>query len=551
MLMAGHCSKRPSAEERVSSVEWCPERATEGSESKGRGMTEPRPEDGGSTPAIARPSRAAVLLVAGVCSAFGGAGGAVVEDFEGAGSLVYFIPIHEDRPEFMEMIDRWLAGYVRRKLDGAREQGANCVVLEIDSFGGVVNDMLRICELLVSYPIPTCALVKTKAWSAAAGIALACDEIHMQKGSSIGAAHPVAQTKEGMKPLTEKYVSAVRTSFKSYAEAKGHSRALAEAMVDPDVEVVWASVEGANKVLYRSEFENMKLRGDARIIEVICGKEKLLTLTAEEAVKYGFAEGVVTGRAELLDALGYADARMVDVEMTAGERASRFVSGPWISGIFMGVGTIALFVAVYSTSATAAAVAAFAFGLFFWSQFVAGNASGLEMFVFFLGVILLGVEIFVLPGFGVAGVSGVGLILVSLVLALLPPGIFSITPGLGEWKGRALLTSLGTVFGALVGAGAGIVVLIRLMPRIPFLQRVFLLTGTGGEPLEIPRPPIEEAAKDLMGKEGLVVTTLRPGGKAEFGDEVLSVIADGEFIDSGARVKVIKVSGNRIVVTRA
>ena len=355
--MAGHSSKRPSAEKRRASVESCPERATEGSESKGRGVREPADQrDGGAIASIFRPG-ALVLFLAGVCSAFGVADGAGVEDFEGGGSLVYFIPIREDRPEFMEMIDRWLAGYVRRKLDEAREQGANCVVLEIDSFGGVVHDMLRICELLVSYPIPTCALVKTKAWSAAAGIALACDEIHMQKGSSIGAAHPVAQTPEGTKPLTEKYVSAVRTSFKSYAEAKGHSPALAEAMVDPDAEVVWASVEGANKVLYRSEFENMKLRGDARIIEVICGKEKLLTLTAEEAVKYGFAKGVVTGRTELLDALGYSDARIVDVEMTAGERASRLVSGPWISGIFMGVGTIALAVAVYSTSATAAAVA--------------------------------------------------------------------------------------------------------------------------------------------------------------------------------------------------
>ncbi|GAH62424.1 unnamed protein product, partial [marine sediment metagenome] len=256
-------------------------------------------------------------------------------------------------------------------------------------------------------------------------------------------------------------------AFKSYAEAKGHSPALAEAMVDPDVEAVWVNVEGANKILYRSQFKELELERGARMIEVVCEKEKLLTLTAEEAVKYGFAEGVVAGRTGLLDALGYSGARVVDVGMSKSERASRFVSGPFISGIFMLIGVTALFVAIYSTSATAAAVSAFAFGLFFWSQFVAGNASGLEMFLFFVGVILMGVEIFVLPGFGVAGVSGVILILVSLVLALLPPGILSAAPEIGEWRGKALFVSLGTVFGALVAAVASIIALMRIMPRVP------------------------------------------------------------------------------------
>ena len=510
------------------------------------------PETGGGS---VSPTRTGVLFLAGAFCAFGGAGvagAAVVEDFEGGGALVYFIPVREDRPEFMEMIDRWLAGYVKRKLNEARAHGANCVVLEIDSFGGAVHEMLRICELLVSYPIPTCALVRTKAWSAAAGIALACDEIYMQKGSSIGAAHPVIRTREGDEPASEKYVSACRKSFKSYAEAKGHSTALAEAMVDPDVEVVWANVDGANKVLYRSELEAEKRGHEARIIEVVCEKEKLLTLTAEEAVKYGFAKAVVEGREGLLDALGYSGAKVVDVEMTTGERASRLVSGPLISGAFMTLGTLALFVAIYSTSATAAAVAAFAFGLFFWSQFVAGNASGLEMFIFFLGVILLGVEVFVLPGFGVAGVSGVILILVSLVLALLPPGIFSTRPEFAEWRGRAALVSFATVFGALAAAALGIVALMRIMPRVPVFQRIFLEPGSsGGEAPSVPRPPVEEAAKDLLGKEGLVVTTLRPSGKAQFGEQVLNVVADGEFIDPGTRVKVMEVGGNRIVVTRA
>jgi len=464
------------------------------------------------------------------------------------------------------MVDSWLAAFVDRKVQEAKDVNPVAIVIEIDTYGGAIfAEELITRSIEKAAPIPTVAYVK-KAVSAGAFIAFSCNKIYMRQGARMGSAKPILLGQQGpveLDPKTEeKLVSDARAAIRSLAEKNGHNKALAEAMVDSEVEVVEVKVGDTKRIMKREEFDALlghTALGEAQptIERVVVKRGELLNVTAEEALALGLSSGTVADRDDLLAVMGYPKARVVEASPRSHESLARVFQGPVVSGLILSLGTLAVVLGLYTGSATALGIGFFCFGFFFWSKFMAGTAGLLEMVLFIAGFILLAVEVFAIPGFGVTGVTGIILIATSLVLSMLPPGF----TGFGEsskfvapYRWTLIAYPLGAVLFAFVSAGVGFAVLARYIKFVPFLGRVVMQTeiAPGTRPDQAPegRPAMTDVALSV-GDAGVARTDLRPGGKALFGDRTVMVVADSEFIESGARVKVTEVKGKTVVVVRA
>jgi membrane-bound serine protease (ClpP class) len=214
------------------------------------------------------------------------------------------------------------------------------------------------------------------------------------------------------------------------------------------------------------------------------------------------------------------------------------------------LGIICVYVELHLPSGFFAILATVFFSLFFWSRFLGGTAGTLELVLFLLGMGLLALEIFVIPGFGVFGVSGILLTMASLILASHTFSGMTVTESFEE-----SMTSLGSLAGAMVTVIAVAAVLNRFLPTIPFLNRL-ILTPPGYAPAEVDGPMLSpsllathsQPAPVDVGATGVTASALRPSGKAMFGDKYLDVVSDGAYIDHGTAVEVIRVAGNRIIV---
>jgi membrane-bound serine protease (ClpP class) len=412
-------------------------------------------------------------------------------------------------------IDLGLAPFVERIVEQAR--AGDTLVLDVDTFGGRVDAAVRIRDALLGTQARVVAFINRRAISAGALISLSSDVIAMTPGATIGAATPVqmGSPEEGMKPVEEKVVSYMRKEMKATAEAKGRRGDLAEAMVDGDVEI-----EGINK------------------------KGKVLTLTTEEAKQYGIADHVVGSLDELLAAIGLPGRKVERPAITWAERVARFLTDPTVSSLLMTLGFLGILIELYTGGHGIALVLSLVFlGLFFFGHLVVKLAGWEELGLFLLGAGLLGVEIFVLPGFGVAGVLGIVLMLVALVMALVeaPRMPFDVYWSLGD-----LLSAMARVMGvvivtALLGLGIG-----RWAPRTG-LGRRLLLAQQSAPGHSLP----DAAAPSLVGREGVADTNLRPAGKAVLDGRRYDVVTQGEYIERGAAIRIVAVEGTRIVVRPA
>jgi len=402
------------------------------------------------------------------------------------------------------VIELGLAPYVERSLEEAAAEGAGAVILDIETPGGRVDAAERIANALADSPVPTYALVNRHAYSAGALIALATGGIYMRSASVLGAATPVDGT--GQK-APEKIVSAMRSQMRALAEARGLDPRVAEAMVDEDVE-----------------------------IEGVVEAGKLLTLTTEEAVAIGYATEV-EDLESLLSQLGYANASVVTTEVNWAERIVRFFSHPVVAPFLLSLGFLGLLAEIKTpTFGMAGAAGLIALALFFGSHLIVGLAGLEDLLVFGAGIVMVGVEVFLIPGFGIFGVIG-GLALVTgLYLSLL--GSLPTMPDFTR-AGLILATSVLII---VVTAWA----LLRSLPGTSRLARsgIFLFQRTDRD------IGFESAHKrsDLVGREGTAITDLRPSGTALFGDERIDVVSESEWIAEGTPVRVVSAEGYRHVV---
>jgi membrane-bound serine protease (ClpP class) len=473
------------------------------------------------------------------------------EDSPSGDGRAWIIPIRGD-------IEPSLAVFVRREGRKAQAAGAPFVIFEIDTFGGRVDTALQISSFIMSLKnTRTVAWVNTGeesmgvSWSAGALIALSCADIYMAEGTSIGAAAPVTVGPDGAAEAAgEKTVSAVRSQMASLAERNGHPPSLALAMVDMDVELWEARVDGVLRVLTAAELD--RLEKDASSVErlgIISEKGKLLSLTGGEAVRYGLAKGQAGDRESLLAALGAPQAAQVTAPGAADGIVSLLTSGP-VQGLLILLGIVLIFLEINTPGFGLPGVGAIiAFALVFGSGALLGRVGSAEMILVLLGVACLAVEIFILPGFGFVGIAGILLIGVSLLLSMQD---FTLPRSTWEWDilGRNAIV----VAAALVSSIAGIALIALLGPRIRLFDRFTLRTSIGGTATDSGQAADGNAGgeegRSLVGKTGAAATTLRPSGRAEIDGELYDAETDGIFVQQGEAVRVTRMQGNTVIVKK-
>lgn len=411
--------------------------------------------------------------------------------------VVYRIPVHG-------VIELGLAPFIERSLREAGAAGARAAILDMETPGGRLDAAQRIVNALADAPIPVYAFVNHRAYSAGAMIALATDRIFMRPGSVIGAATPV--TGEGEK-APEKIVSAMRSEMRALAEARGLDPRIAEAMVDEDV-----------------------------VVPDLAEAGKLLTLTTEEAVRVGYASAV-DDWAALLAHLGLEGADVVHAEVNWAESVVRFLTHPLVTPLLLSLGFLGIIIELKTPAFGLAGVAGvLSLALFFGSHYIVGLAGWEEILLLLIGLVLLAIEIFVVPGFGIFGIGGILAVLVSLYLSLI--GQFATAPELGQ---AATILSV-AVLVVLVSLWA----LLRTFPNSRRLAKSGILLD---EETAVSGGYISAAVRsDLEGATGVALTDLHPSGTALINDERLDVVTEGGWISADTPVRVVKSEGYRHVV---
>lgn len=453
--------------------------------------------------------------------------GAAVDDDPSAGP-VYVVSITGD-------IDLGLAPYLDRALDTAEDAGAAVVIVEIDTPGGRLDAVLQMSDSLIDSPLRTVALVDATAFSAGALVAIASTEIYMTPGSVMGAATPVdgATGEES----SEKIVSAVRATFESVAEERGRDPQVAAAMVDTSV-AVDGLIDGG----------------------------RLLTLTVSQAVEFGYADGVVADRAALLDELGFADREVVEVGLGLAEQLVRIVTNPVVASLMLIVGMLVLIADLFSGGIGAGVVIGVALlALFFWGHMLAGLAGWEDAALIVLGLVLIAVEVFVVPGFGVPGILGLlslggGIFLsmvyrdfdfvtdADLVRAGVAVGVVLVATVLGLIALLAVVARGGRRTGLVLQSGLDVAAPVTERSRGGWLR--WFDVDARLESDRVSNPTVAPPVGSLVGATGTALSDLRPSGVADIGGDRIDVVTAGDYIRSGEAIEVVVDERYRRVVRR-
>ncbi len=430
-----------------------------------------------------------ILLLAFFLIASFGAGQSVLASENGAGETVYLIPIENE-------VERGLEAFLSRTTQKAEEEGADHIVFEIDTPGGRVDAATQIAEMLQELDIPTTSFVVNQALSAGSYIALNTDNIYMRPQATMGASGIITQDGNA---ASQKAQSAWLAAMRSAAESKGRDPLYAAAMADPSLDLP----------------------------ELGAPEGEYLTLSPNQAVEVGYAQGIVEDRNELLNELGLSEASTVVTEPTLAERVARFITNPVVIPILLSIAGIGLVVEIFSPGfGIPGIVGGVALILFFYGHVVAGLAGMEAIVLLVIGIVLLIAEFFV-PG-GIIGLVGAGLIIWALLMAGYDPGHISMSIGI------AFLAAL--------------IVAVILFRRVGLEKGVFrhiILKDSTQTDLGY----VSASNRlELIGIEGVTQTDLRPAGTGIFQGEHLDIVSEGRFIQKDQSVKIVKVEGSRIVV---
>ncbi|WP_397379489.1 nodulation protein NfeD [Paenibacillus sp. YYML68] len=409
-------------------------------------------------------------------------------------SPVVVIPIEQT-------IETGLEAYLERAFAEAVDLEAAHVILEIDTLGGRVDSAERIGSLVRESKIPTVAYIRGKAISAGAYIALNANRIVMKPGSSIGAAAVVDGSGEEVE--SAKVISYWSGQMKAAAELRGRDARIAEAMVDKRVQLPLTAIE--------------------RTVE----PGQILTLTSGEALKLGYADGQAEELAEVLAILDSSSRTVVTIDLSPAEKVARFVTQPWVSVVLLLVGIAGIAIELLITGFGLAGLLGVAgFGLYFFGHYIAGFAGAEDIVLFVAGILLLVLEIFV-SSFGILGILGAVCLFSGVVLS--------------AYNMKLAAVNLAIAF---VAAVAVVAIVVRYFKHRGVWNRFILR-----ERLTTEQGYVSAADRqELVGRVGWTLTPLRPAGTMQLDEEKLDVVADGTFVPSGRRVKVIEVEGMRIVV---
>ncbi len=445
------------------------------------------------------------------------------------------------------MIDRGILSSLKRRTKIAKENGSNLIIFEIDTYGGQLEPAFEMSEYISNIAnTKTVAFIPTKAISAGSLIAISCNEIYMAPQSELGDCEPIVPSSEGgYKTVGEKIQTVLRTKFRKFAEKNGYPVLLAEAMVTKEIEVYRIATEDRPGGFYISgrELKEMNENKKNKITsrKLIIEEGKLLTMHAKEAYDYKFAKAIVDNRKSLLKQLNIDIVSTNLLETNWSEEMVRFLGK--ISPILLGIGLAALWMEFKSPGfGLPGIVGILCLATVFLSKHLVGLAETPEIIIFFIGIVLIAVEILFIPGFGIAGIPGIILIFIGAILSFQD---FTIpkTP----YDTELFITNIFSVMCSILGSGIAIFLLFKFMPGIPIFNRL-VLTSSETAQAGFVIPPQPAGKSDLTGNKGRTITTLHPTGKIEVNNNTLDVVTEGEYIEKGQIVEIIEISGNRIVV---
>lgn len=403
-------------------------------------------------------------------------------------------------------IDLGLAPYVKRVVSEAEKNMASAIIFRINTFGGRVDAATQIKDAILNSKVRTIAFIDKRAISAGALIALSCEKIVMVPGASMGATTVVDQA--GQKQ-SEKYQSYMRSEMRSTAEKNGRRTDIAQGMVDETIIVP----------------------------DLMDDSTKLITLTSEEALQYKMADTILTSVEEILNVFGYEDAAIVTLESNWAEDFVRFLSHPIVSSLLIMIGLIGLYTEIKTPGwGLPGTMALISLALFFGTGYILELASIIEILLFLIGVVLLIVEIFLIPGFGIFGIAGIALMITSLFLGLISD--FHIV----DWNiiSFAIIQLAATfVFTTII-----IAIMLKYLPKTNMFHRLVL-----DEKVEIKSGyATKPVLAELIGVEGKALTDLRPSGTAIINGKRIDVVTEGDFVSNGAKLIVKSIEGSKVVV---
>lgn len=452
--------------------------------------------------------------------------------------------------QIKDTIGSGLREHISRGIDLAQQNDADVLLFDIHTPGGALNATGDIIRMIESSGIPTIAYVNTEAISAGAIITLSCNKIAIASGGTIGDAQPI--------PTNEKTVSYVRGRMYSIAEKHGRNPDVATAMVDRDIVLVRLD-NNEIKALTQEEFNENQKNGVK--MQVISPRGNVLTISAEQAINLGVADVTADSINDLLSQFNLAElngqkvvlsnreiptfkgkvlsslfrANIEKVSMTIPEKIAIFVTNPIVASILIALGIIGMFVEIKTAGwGVGGTVGLVCLALFFGGHMIARIDAGIGLMVFLVGIGLLMAEIFLIPGFGVAGVFGIILIFFGI--------LFTIDTKTGSWGEAIRILSQSVIIMIVLGA-----FLVYFLPKTSLWKSVELQT----EETTDSGYTSSETSFHLQGKIGVTISPLRPAGVAVFNDERVNVVSDGSFIDKNSPVEVVKVESGKVIVRSA
>jgi len=425
--------------------------------------------------------------------------------------------VSNERPKVLHMlvddvIDPRTNRYTELGLKYAKEIDADYVILELDTYGGALNDADDIRTRILEFDIPIYAYINKDAASAGALISIACDSIYMAKGSSIGAATVVTGDGEA---APDKYQSYMRSIMRSTAEAKGRNPKIAEGMVDEDIDLDSIAQEG-----------------------------KVITFSVSEAMKYGFCEGEVSGIEDIMLQSGIEDYEVETYTLSSADKVIAFFLNPFISGILIMVIVGGVWFELQTPGVGfALGAAVLALLLYLIPHYLNGLAENWEIVMFGIGLILIMVEVFVIPGFGVAGFLGIAGMVGSLILIMLNNDALDFS----FVESDDVLVAILTTFAGIGSAMALLFIMGYRITTTKAFERVTL-----AETFESSAGYTSSSYKEahLVGKKGVTYTVLRPSGKVIIDDQVYDAFTRGNYIGAEEPIEVVSDEGTSLKVRK-
>ena len=428
-----------------------------------------------------------------------------------------FVSAEEDKTrilfgEIKSNIDPRTNRYSKLLIEEANNDNYDLVIIEMDTYGGAVNDADDIRTRILDFNKPIYVWINKDAASAGALISIACDSIYMSSGASIGAATVVSG--DGTQ-APDKYQSYMRSIMRSTAEAKGRDPKIAEAMVDQDIKVDSVSQEG-----------------------------KVITFSTKEAIKFGFCDAESNSIDEIMNRQNINNYEIVKFDIGSTENIISFFLNPIISSILILLIIGGLYFELQTPGVGFPIIASIAaLVLYLIPYYLNGIAENWEIVLFFIGVVLIALEVFVIPGFGIFGIIGLFTSIGALILIMLNNDMFDFTFVVSKDIVNASLSVLISVFafGILILFGG-----IRFTDSHAF-KKISLAETQNSDLGYVSK----KYSDNLIGKNGKAFTVLRPSGKILINDEIYDATSSGEFIEKNTKVKIISNAGSNLKVKKS